>query len=145
MTNNRLTKHFSFSELTATDYNPLQEKNRKLALQYRPKLQKLAEFAEQIREILDCPMIITSGYRCEELNAYVGGSPTSQHVFCEAFDFIPKNMDAYQAFAKIIVSNIEYGQLILTKRGISHFLHISMGYKRQKMYSPKQGVYKNVL
>lgn len=81
MTNNRLTKHFTFEELTHTDYNPLQQKNSDNAIQYRPKLQKLAEFAEQIRAILDCPMIITSGYRCEELNAYVGGSPTSQHCF----------------------------------------------------------------
>lgn len=145
MSQDRLSSHFSFSELVHTDYNPLQQKNSDSAIQYRPKLQKLAEFAEQIREILDCPMIITSGYRCEELNKYVGGSPTSQHVFCEAFDFIPKNMDAYQAFAKIIVSNIEYQQLILEKRGIGHIIHIGIGSKRQKMFSPKQGVYKNVL
>ena len=145
MNQNRLSKHFTFEELTHTDYNPLQEKNSDSAIQHRAKLQKLAEFAEQIRAILDCPMIITSGYRCEELNNYLGGSPTSQHLFCEAIDFIPKSMDAYQAFAKIIVSNIEYGQLILEKRGLGHILHISLGSKRQKMYSPKAGVFKNVL
>lgn len=142
---NKLSSHFSFEELTHTDYNPLQQKNSDSALQYRPKLQKLAEFAEQIRAILDCPMVITSGYRCEELNKYLGGSPTSQHVFCEAIDFIPKGMDAFKAFALIMLSNIEYGQLIICKRGISHFLHISMGSKRQKMYNWKVGEYKNVL
>lgn len=145
MNNNKLTSHFTYNELTNTDVKELLEKNREQGLQYRPQLKKLAEFAEQVREILDCPMVITSGYRCEELNTKLGGSPTSRHVFAEAIDFIPKSMDAYQAFAKIIVSNIEYGQLILEKRGLGHILHISLGSKRQKMYSPKAGVFKNVL
>lgn len=33
-------------------------------------------------------MIITSGYRCQELNELVKGSKTSQHMQGEAFDFI---------------------------------------------------------
>ena len=145
MNNNKLTSHFTYNELTNTDVKELLEKNREQGLQYRPQLKKLAEFAEQVREILDCPMVITSGFRCEELNTKLGGSPTSQHRFAEAIDFIPKSMDAYQAFAKIIVSNIEYGQLILEKRGLGHIIQISLGSKRQKMYSPKAGVFKNVL
>ena len=140
----KLTEHFSFEEFTNTDYKELKEKNKDKALEFRPKLQKLAEFAEQIRNILGVPMIITSGFRCEELNKKVGGSPTSQHIFAEAFDFIPK-MDCEKAFAKIILSNIEYGQLIFYTRGISRFLHISIGFKRQKMKSRKVGDYENIL
>ena len=140
----KLTPHFSFKELTRTDEHELQEKNRDKALEFRPKLQKLAEFAEGVRAILNCPMIITSGFRCEELNKKIGGSPTSQHVFAEAIDFIP-HMDCEKAFAKIILSNIEYGQLIIYTRGISRFLHISIGYKRQKMKSDKVGSYENIL
>lgn len=145
MKDEKLSPHFTFSELVVTDYKDLQEKNKDKALEYRPQIQKLADFAEQIRAILDCPMIITSGYRCEELNNYIGGSPTSKHIYCEAIDFIPKSMDAYQAFARIIISNIEYHEIILEKRGLGHIIHIAMGYKRKKLYSPKQGAYNNVL
>lgn len=141
----KLTPHFTFSELVVTDYKDLQEKNKDKALEYRPQIQKLADFAESVREILGVPMIITSGFRCEELNKRVGGSALSQHIRAEAIDFIPLKMSAYEAFAKIMLSNIEYGQLIIYTRGISHFLHISIGSKRQKMFSAKVGEYGNVL
>ena len=128
----KLTPHFTLEELTTTDCVELKERNKQEAP--KDKLIKLAEFAESVREILGFPMIITSGYRCEELNNKVGGSPTSQHRFCEAIDFIPK-MDADKAFGRIILSGIDYGQLIYYTRGISHFLHISMGTKRQNLKS----------
>lgn len=43
--------------------------------------------AERVRAFLGFPMIITSGYRCPELNAAVGGSASSQHMRAEAIDF----------------------------------------------------------
>lgn len=140
----KLTPHFSFKELTRTDEHELQEKNRDKALEFRPKLQKLAEFAEGVRAILNCPMIITSGFRCEELNKKVGGSPTSQHRFAEAIDFIPKTMSAFEAYTRILISGISYGQMILEKRGQGHLIHISLGSKRQKLYSPKGGQYDSI-
>lgn len=140
----KLTKHFSFSELTHTDVKELQEENTDQARNYLSKIKELAEFAEQVREIIGCPMIVTSAFRCEKLNAKLGGSPTSQHRFGEAIDFIPKDMSAFSAFTKIIISNIEYGQLILCKRGISHFIHISVGKKHQCMYSEKIGSYRDL-
>lgn len=141
----KLTKHFSFSELTHTDIKELQEENADQARNYLSKIKELAEFAEQVREIIGCPMIVTSAFRCEKLNAKLGGSPTSQHRFGEAIDFIPKDMSAFSAFTKIIISNIEYGQLILEKRGLGYLLHISTGSKRQKLFSERQGEYKHVL
>lgn len=137
----KITEHFSLEELTTTDCAELKEQNRKEAP--KDKLLKLAEFAEKVRAVLNCPMIITSGFRCEKLNNLVGGSPTSQHRFCEAIDFIPK-MDADKAFGRIILSGIEYGQLIYYTRGISHFLHISMGAKRQNLKSDEVGKYVQV-
>ncbi len=43
---------------------------------------------ERIRSMLGSPIQITSGYRCEQLNRLVGGSASSQHMRCEAVDFI---------------------------------------------------------
>ena len=135
----KLTEHFTTEELTYTDCAELKEQNLKSAP--KDKLLKLAEFAEKVRAVVGSPMIITSGFRCEKLNNLLGGSPTSQHRFAEAIDFIPKKLDAETAFARIIISGIEYGQLIFYTRGISHFLHISMGAKRQKLKSDEVGKY----
>ena len=139
----KLTPHFTVEELTHTDIQELQELNREEAP--KDKLLKLAEFAEKVRAVLNCPMTITSGFRCEKLNNKIGGSPFSQHRLCEAIDFIPAKMSAKEAFTEIIVSGIEYGQLILEKRGVGHILHISMGTKRQKLYSEKGGQYATIL
>lgn len=141
----KLTSHFTIEELTRTDEKDLQETNYKEGLKIKDKLVKLAEFAESVRAVLDCPLIITSGFRCEKLNAKIGGSAMSQHRFAEAIDFIPKDMSAFEAFTKIIISGIAYGQIILEKRGIGHIIHISKGFKRQKLYSARLGKNESIL
>ncbi len=141
----KLSTHFKFSELVTTDDKELKELNAEEGYKIKDKLVKLAEFAESVRNVLNCPMIITSGFRCEKLNAKVGGSPTSQHRFAEAIDFIPKTMSAFEAFTKIMISGIAYKQIILEKRGQGHLIHISMGFKRQKLYSSKGGRYDSIL
>ena len=141
----KLTDHCSFEELTRTDDTELQEKNRSEARSYKPQLQKLAEYAEEIRKIIGCPMVVTSAFRGEGLNKKLGGSPTSKHRFGEAIDFIPKTKSAKEAFTEILVSNIEYHEVILEKRGNGHLIHIAMGSKRKKLYSPEGGKYVFIL
>ena len=41
---------------------------------------RLVDLLDAIRERLGCPLIITSGYRCEEHNEEVGGVPNSYHT-----------------------------------------------------------------
>ncbi len=141
----KLSAHFSFEELTRTDEEELQEKNREEARTYKEQLKKLAEFAESVRSVLGCPLTVTSAFRCEKLNKRIGGSAMSQHLFAEAIDIIPMKMSAFEAFTKIIISGISYAQIILEKRGYGHLIHISIGFKRQKMYSPAGAKYENIL
>lgn len=141
----KLSAHFSFEELTRTDEEELQEKNREEARTYKEQLKKLAEFAEKIRKIIDCPMVVTSAFRGEDLNKKLGGSPTSKHRFGEAIDFIPKTKSAKEAFTEIIVSNILYHEIILERRGKGHLIHIAMGERRKKLYSPEDGKYVFIL
>ena len=35
---------------------------------------------EPVRILMDCPIIINSGYRCHNVNTIVGGVPNSQHL-----------------------------------------------------------------
>lgn len=127
----QLTKNFSLDELTTTNKVKYKDKNYKYGLQKITQMNILAHFAEQVRLIVGCPMKITSGIRCEELNAIVGGSKTSQHLKGEAIDFIPTKIKIQTAFDKIRKSNLEFGQLIIEKSGKSEWIHISTGIKRQ--------------
>lgn len=76
---------------------------------------------QPIRNKLKKPMIITSGYRCTEVNKLVGGVENSQHTKGQAVDFIVNGMTPYQIYMHILNSNIEYDQLILEP----NWVHIS--------------------
>lgn len=42
--------------------------------------QRLIDILDMLRDYLEVPLIVTSGYRCPVHNANVGGVPNSQHV-----------------------------------------------------------------
>ena len=140
----KLTEHFTADELTTTGQQEFKTKNYVEGTKELYKLAKLASFCEKVREIIKCPMIITSGYRCKELNNAIGGSKTSQHLNFEAIDFIPQNRNAKDCFCEIALSDLNFGQLILEKRGLGHILHISLGNKKQTLYSSNLSDYKEV-
>lgn len=92
---------------------------------------------QSIRDVLGCPMIINSGYRCKAVNDAVGGSKTSAHMKGLAADFIPKNMGLREAYDKIKKMNFEWvDQLIIyPSKG---FLHIGLTIgKPRKQYLEK--------
>jgi len=131
----KLSEHFSLYELTKTTHFDLQEKNRTLTDEQIQKLGQVADLLEMTRLILDVPLRIPSGYRCPELNAKVGSSLRSQHLLCEAADFIPLEMARDEAFRKLRHAakdkRISFGQLIWEKvedrEGYKEWLHISLG------------------
>lgn len=130
----KITPHFTFEELTATNHQELLENNRAIAQQNTNAMWHLALFAEQVRAILNVPIRITSGFRCAELNSAVGGSKTSQHTLFQALDIIPMGMDIEVAYEELVDSDMLYGQLILEK---GTWIHISMGYKRENLICRK--------
>ena len=137
----KLTDHFTLEELSYTSKKDYKKTNLSEATQKKEQMQKLAEFAEDVRSVLGCPMYITSGYRCPALNKAVGGSKTSQHLKCEAVDFITKKMSLFEAFGRIIASDLKWGQLILELRNKDYLIHISIGTKREIFYSPGVNLY----
>ncbi len=137
----KLTEHFTLEEMTTTSETDLKENNFAEGRQFLHELSQTANLLEQVRALLKCPLIITSGFRGKELNRRKGGSPTSQHCKGEAADFIPKTICSKEACILIAQSPIKYGQLILELRGQGRIIHISRGDKREYLYSPKAGVY----
>ena len=75
-------------------------------------LKRLAIFLEDVRALLAVPLRITSGCRSPNLNANIGGSPTSAHVHGLAADFIAPPLTVIAACQRIATSIIEFDQLI---------------------------------
>ena len=67
---------------------------------------------QPVRNIINKPIIITSGYRCEKLNTLVKGKSNSQHKLGQAADFIIKDMKVDDIINIIKNSNIVFDQLI---------------------------------
>lgn len=130
-----LTPNFRLFELTHTSSAQYQEKNRDLTDTQIGKLTEVAKLLEHIRFILTTPLIITSGYRCPELNKAVGSTDQSQHLLCEAADFIPGKVDLGEAFRAIWRDikdkGANVGQLIYETAnrpgGYVSWIHVSLG------------------
>ena len=131
--NEKLTDHFSFKEICYTSHKDLAETNLFAALQMFEDIQRLAWFAEQIRAFLGVPMMVTSGFRCRTLNDRVRGSASSQHLYAQAIDFIPKGMSIDDCFKMLKSSKLVYGQLIKECSGKSEWIHVGMGHKRENL------------
>ena len=84
---------------------------------------------QPIRDILGKPIIITSGYRCQEVNKLVKGSSNSQHTKGQAADFIIKGVPVADIVEIIEKSNIEYDQLI---NEYDKWVHISYLHKKNR-------------
>lgn len=80
---------------------------------------------DPVREKIKRPIIVTSGYRSQELNKAVGGVVASQHVLGCAADVVCADMYALEQALK---ENKAFDQLILEKsnNGKSVWYHVSV-------------------
>lgn len=75
----------------------------------------LAPGLARVRNLLQCPMLITSGFRSRELNREIGGAPASQHVDGLAADFVCPDYGTPRKIAQRIMEmgpSIRFDQLI---------------------------------
>lgn len=110
----RLTQHFTLEELTRSDKarqlkNPNSPNERE-----RANLTRLAQTLEEVRVVLgNRPLLISSGFRNEKVNAAVGGSRTSAHRYGLAADFTcPEFGSVLDVCYAIRDSHIVFDQLI---------------------------------
>jgi uncharacterized protein YcbK (DUF882 family) len=68
-----MTKNFSLSEFTSKD-------GAKTPVKVLKKLQILAENLQVLRDEINLPITINSGYRSKAHNAQIGGALSSQHI-----------------------------------------------------------------
>ena len=82
--------HFTFTEMTKTDSGLDNIPNDMNVIR---NLVRLSEFLQIIRNELQLPIIVNSGYRSKEVNEAVGGVLSSYHVKGLAVDIKCSDMD----------------------------------------------------
>ena len=109
----QLSGHFSLSELTKSQTAERKGIDNKPTLEHIENLTELCtQILEPTRRNFGKPMIITSGYRSEELCVAIGSKITSQHAKGQAADFEMIGLDN-KSLAKYIKNNLVFDQLIL--------------------------------
>jgi zinc D-Ala-D-Ala carboxypeptidase len=84
-----LSEHFALSEFVHSDTATAQGIDNTPTTEVMLGLEQLAPVMEKVRNILGGhPITITSGYRCPQLNAAIGGVPDSAHLSGLACDFV---------------------------------------------------------
>lgn len=104
-------------------------------------LNELALFLDGLRASWGSGIIVSSGFRCDKLNAAVGGVPNSVHKIGYAADLQPANGDI-EGFKRFVVDWLQgkaFDEAILERKGKTTWIHIQLysnnGFRRKKVFS----------
>lgn len=141
----RLSKNFTLSELCFSATALINKISNNPSSYHTLNLINLCMYSlESIRMFLNHPIKITSGYRCSELNAIVGGVLNSQHTKGEASDFYCNKSDQYDLkyYLKKKECSIIFDQIIFYEE--RNFVHVSYSSEHNRgdiLKSPSKGIY----
>jgi len=108
----KLTEHFTLEELTASETAARNGWDNTPNEAEITNLERLALMLEQVRSILNKPILINSAFRSKKVNDGVGSKDTSQHRIGCAADIRVPGMNPDQVCRAIIASDIQFDQLI---------------------------------
>ena len=124
--------NFKISELTYSETANIYKINNMPDIKSLDNMLELICYCLQpIRDKLQKPMTITSGYRCSKVNNLVGGANNSQHAKGQAVDFIVKVMTPTQVVDFIKKSGIEFDQLINEYNKWTHISFVKGNNRKQ--------------
>jgi hypothetical protein len=127
----QLTEHFTLDELTVTqqtgpDGKLIPNQPGEIETLY---LQALCErVLEPVRQLWGCPVGVTSGFRCEQVEMKVSGTLNSQHLHGQAADIHPLSpmVPLADAYRMIFLSALPYDQLLLEGSPGHQWIHVSI-------------------
>lgn len=133
-------KYFSIKELTysstARKYN-IENTPTDVEIEH---IEELINFLDGVRAAWGSALIVSAGFRCEELNEKVGGVKTSAHKTGYAVDLIPANNKKMKffEFMKTYLEDKNFDELILeTNSSGSVWIHFALksiqGKQRRKI------------
>lgn len=97
---------------------------------------ELINCLEEIRTNFNAPVIINSGYRCEEYNRFIGGAKSSRHVVGDAVDFVVRGVKTAEVYAFVLhkYGSKPYGIAIKRNKANSYagFVHLDVRGKKAR-------------
>ena len=119
-------KYFTLDELIHSDTAD------RLGIDNSPTSEAISNLNDLVTNVLDNlrdgwgrPIIVTSGYRCKELNAAVGGARNSQHLKGQAADIVSDDFEAFRRFVRRWCKDNDFDQCIFEHSGCKGWIHIS--------------------
>ena len=134
-----LSPNFTLAELTHTDHRDLENIPNEAEVK---NLYRLAQFLEQVRDLLARPILVSSAFRSKAVNDSVNSKDTSQHRLGCAADIRVIGMTPDEVVRAIIESDLEYDQVI---REFDRWTHVSIpneparAPRKQALIIDKQG------
>ena len=137
--NIRLTDHFTLAELLDSDKAVIKGYTEQFFPSQKviQNLRMLCEnVLEPLREQAQKAVNVSSGYRCQRLNAFVGGSFTSQHMMGQAADLRVAGLTIPQTIDLIRELDLPFDQIISE---FGRWVHVSYSARdrRQVMIASK--------
>ncbi len=122
-------KYFTIPELTSSA-TALREgiDNRPSKCAYHLLHALADQLLDPIREAWGEPIVVSSGYRCKQLNELIGGVKNSHHILGCAADIIAGNRADHRRLFKLIQQMQQEGRIKFTQliwEGDGRWIHIS--------------------
>lgn len=135
-----MSRYFTQKELIASTEAYKRKIDNTPGEEEKAHLEELMEFMDGIRSAWGSAIIVTSGYRCPELNEAIGGAKKSAHQTGYALDCVPANnkKKEFFEFCKEYLKDRDFDELLLERnsRG-SIWCHIALksidGKQRKKI------------
>ena len=118
-----ITPHFTLEELTTSETAERNGWDNTPGEAELANLKRLANLLEQVRALVNKPVMVNSAYRSKKVNDAVGSRDTSQHRLGCAADIRVPGMTPDQVCRAVIASGIAYDQII---REFDRWTHISV-------------------
>jgi uncharacterized protein YcbK (DUF882 family) len=108
----QLSEHFTLEELTRSEVAERKGLDNTPNASEVSNLVRLAGLLEEVRALLNKPILLNSGFRSKAVNDSVGSRDSSQHRIGCAADIRVPGMTPKQVVEACIEANIGYDQII---------------------------------
>lgn len=131
-TSKNLSAHFTVAEFTRSQLGERYglDNSFRCLLHRQNAIKLCSEYLEPVRRKIKSPIVISSGYRTQEINRLVGGAKNSAHILGEAVDFTPVNSKMADVF-DVIISMSRAGEIPVFDQLIWEFGWIHLGISSQ--------------
>ena len=108
-----LSNHFTLEEAVLSQTAARKGIDNTPSPEVEANMVEAANRMEEVRDMLDAPILVSSWFRCLKLNSSIGSASTSAHVQGWAIDFTaPRFGTPQDVCRRIQVSGITFDQLI---------------------------------